>query len=437
MVATWGTMSWRGTASGGNRIELFTRSGNTATPDETWSAWSAAYTNAEGSPITSPKTRYLQWRAVLTRQGRRSGADLGHGRLSSAQPAAAGPLGHRASARHRVPEAVHHRGTGSRGLRGSDHAGAQAGHGRRAARGANALGRRAYQKGLETLQWRADDENDDELVYDVLFRREGETTWKALRRAVADTILVWDTNTVPNGSYFIKVVASDGPSNPAGIALTGELESAAFDVDNTPPVIAVAGVRVDRGRTIVTFDVKDDHSPIQRVEFSEDGQRWRGVFPTDGIADSRQEHYELVVEGVLTERGLTLRAVDSMNNVETAHVDPPLAAIRSVERQATTRRAARVSVPAWVPRAAFEPAGLLAGSGRSIGGLFRRPDRFRRDEPHHFPGQLRRLGGRAGARDRVEQLFDDLGLAGGVRAGWRAAPQDSPAAPPESRPRRA
>ena len=97
----------------------------------------------------------------------------------------------------------------------------------------------------------------------------------------------------------------------------------AFDIDNTPPVITITGVRVDRGRTIVTFDVKDDHSPIQRVEFSEDGQRWRGVFPADGIADSRQEHYELAVDGALTERGLTLRAVDSMNNVETAHVDAP------------------------------------------------------------------------------------------------------------------
>ena len=84
-------------------------------------------------------------------------------------------------------------------------------------------------------------------------------------------------------------------------------------------------MRVDRGRTIVTFDVKDDHSPIQRVEFSEDGQRWRGVFPTDGIADSRQEHYELAVDGTLAERGLTLRAVDSMNNVETGHVDAPQA----------------------------------------------------------------------------------------------------------------
>ena len=53
----------------GNRIEVFTRSGNTETPDDTWSAWSAAYTNADGSPITSPKARYLQWRAVLTGKG--------------------------------------------------------------------------------------------------------------------------------------------------------------------------------------------------------------------------------------------------------------------------------------------------------------------------------------------------------------------------------
>ena len=192
-------------------------------------------------------------------------------------------------------------------------------------RGSSGLGRRAYQKGLETLQWSADDENDDELVYDVLFRHEGDTVWKTLRRAVADNIFAWDTNTVPNGTYFVKIVASDGPSNAAGTALTGELESAAFDIDNTPPVIAITAVRVDRGRTMVAFDVDDDHSPIQRVEFSEDGQRWRRVFPTDGIADSRHEHYELVVDGMLTERGLTLRAADLMNNVEASHVDAPAA----------------------------------------------------------------------------------------------------------------
>ena len=140
-------------------------------------------------------------------------------------------------------------------------------------------------------------------MYDVLYRREGETTWKALRRGLTDPILVWDTTTVPNGTYFVKMVASDAPSNPVGTALTGELDSAAFDIDNTPPAILVAGRPHRGGRTIVTFDVKDDHSPIQRVEFSQDGQRWRGVFPKDGIADSKDEHYELVIDGELTERG--------------------------------------------------------------------------------------------------------------------------------------
>jgi hypothetical protein len=54
MVSTWGAISWHGTTANGHRIEVFTRSGNTETPDDTWSAWSAAYTNPEGSSITSP-----------------------------------------------------------------------------------------------------------------------------------------------------------------------------------------------------------------------------------------------------------------------------------------------------------------------------------------------------------------------------------------------
>jgi hypothetical protein len=60
-----------------------------------------------------------------------------------------------------------------------------------------------------------------------------------------------------------------------------------------------------------------------RVEYSLDGQQWRGVFPVDGIADSKSEHYELLVEGELTARGLTLRASDAMHNTSTSHVDAP------------------------------------------------------------------------------------------------------------------
>ena len=324
MVSTWGALSWRATAPAGGRVEMYTRSGNTETPDDTWSAWSASYVNADGSPVTSPKARYLQWRAVLT------------GQATSPVLTSVTAAYLQRNLRPQVRSiTVHPPGivfqkpftTGDPELAGFED---QSTPERKLAAAASAqpgssssLGRRTYQKSLQTLMWKADDENDDDLVYDVLYRREGETVWKTLRKATPETILVWDTTTIPNGTYFVKIVASDSPSNPAGSALTGELDSAAFEVDNTPPTISVGAVRVERGRTIIPFDVKDDHSPVQKVEFSQDGQRWRGVFPVDGIADSREEHYELSVEGELSERGLTLRASDSMNNVATMHVPPP------------------------------------------------------------------------------------------------------------------
>ena len=39
-VATWGAISWRGTVPTGTLLELRTRSGNSQTPDDTWSPWS-------------------------------------------------------------------------------------------------------------------------------------------------------------------------------------------------------------------------------------------------------------------------------------------------------------------------------------------------------------------------------------------------------------
>src|SRR5687768_6360607 len=68
-VAAWGTIKWRSQMPARTRVEISTRSGNTRTPDETWSDWAAAYQNPEGSGITSPRARYLQWRAMLVGVG--------------------------------------------------------------------------------------------------------------------------------------------------------------------------------------------------------------------------------------------------------------------------------------------------------------------------------------------------------------------------------
>src|SRR5581483_9243736 len=50
-IATWGALSWRGTTPPGTKVEISTRSGNTETPDDTWSNWSASSSKTEGVPI--------------------------------------------------------------------------------------------------------------------------------------------------------------------------------------------------------------------------------------------------------------------------------------------------------------------------------------------------------------------------------------------------
>ena len=65
LTAVWGRLWWRGNGN----VELQTRTGNGERPDATWSDWSAAYRDPEGSQIASPRARFVQWRAVLRSVG--------------------------------------------------------------------------------------------------------------------------------------------------------------------------------------------------------------------------------------------------------------------------------------------------------------------------------------------------------------------------------
>jgi hypothetical protein len=186
--------------------------------------------------------------------------------------------------------------------------------------GAPALGRRTYQKGLQTFVWKAEDENGDDLTYDVSYRREGETTWKLLKSGLSDTILVWDTASAPNGSYVLKVSASDSKSNPADTALRGERESSSFDIDNAPPAVTVGTPRREGSSIVVPFEIRDTDSPLNRVEYSLDAQRWQNVFPTDGILDARQEQFALRLDAATAGRTLVIRATDAMSNVGSGQV---------------------------------------------------------------------------------------------------------------------
>jgi hypothetical protein len=329
-VATWGALRWRANASPGE-IELFTRSGNTATPDETWSAWSKPYTQAEGEPIASPNARYLQWRAVL-----KSAAANGTGPVLTSVTAAYLPRNLRpvvSSITVHPPGVVFQRpfSTGELEIAGFEdntsdgrspaQQQSSSGSGLSAALVSPTLGRRIYQKGLQTIVWKADDDNDDRLQYDVSYRREGETVWKPLKRGLWDPIFVWDTTSVPDGTYYIKISASDAPSNAPANALVGEMESVSFDIDNTAPHIEVESAGRTGARPTIRFVVRDEQSAVQRVEYSLDASRWRVAYPVDGIPDSKREEFEVTLDETDGARSVIIRATDAMNNVATAVAD--------------------------------------------------------------------------------------------------------------------
>jgi hypothetical protein len=322
-VASWGAIRWRSTGRSG-QVQIVSRSGNTATPDETWSAWSKPYTVAEGEPIGSPNARYLQWKATIT-------SETGDGPMLTSVTAAYLPRNLRpevVSITVHPPGAVFQRpfSTGEMEIAGFEdntsdgRQPTQSGAPTTAPSPATPpLGRRVYQKGLQTFVWKAEDLNDDRLQYDVSYRREGETAWKVLKRGLWDAITVWDTTSVPDGTYELKIAASDAPSNSPATALLGELESSSFEIDNSPPRIEVVAIRAS-SRT-VPFTVRDEQSSVQRVEYSLDASRWRTVYPRDGIADSRREEFEILLEESEAGRSVLIRATDTMSNVATAVTD--------------------------------------------------------------------------------------------------------------------
>jgi hypothetical protein len=320
-VATWGVLSWRAIAPAGTRVEVSSRSGNTPTPDDAWSAWSAPYAEADGTTIASPSARYLQWRVVLT--GAKDSpvvTSITAAYLQRNQrPTVSGLVVHPPGVVFQKPFSTGETEIAGYGADVLERRLANQGQ-PASSTGTPTLGRRSYQKGLQTLVWKGDDANGDDLRFDVAYRREGDTAWTTLTTGLADPIYVWDTTAVASGTYVVRIAASDAPSQAAATALVGELESAVIEVDNTPPALSAGPIRRDAGRLVVTIDVRDDQSAVSRLEYAIDGQDWQPAYPVDGLLDGRREQLTLRLEAENAGRTLVIRAADALHNLGSATV---------------------------------------------------------------------------------------------------------------------
>lgn len=306
LTATWGRIWWR---SNGN-VELQTRTGNGERPDATWSEWSAPYRSPDGTQISSPRARFIQWRATL----RNSTAPARVEDVSLAYlPRNVAPevlsitslpigVGLQTGAQIQVDPNIE-----SSGLDPSLFGAV-----------AQAPPRRIFQRGARSLQWQAEDRNGDSLEYAIYYRALNETTFRLLKDKLRDNFYTIDGATLADGRYIIKVVASDAPDNPPGEILSGERLSEPIEIDNTPPV-----VRVVPGQSAarVAFEADDATSKIKRADFSLDGAAWVPLFPEDGIADSGHERFLVALPSLSAgEHTVSLRVFDSSGNVGTLSV---------------------------------------------------------------------------------------------------------------------
>jgi hypothetical protein len=304
--ARFGALRWSGDAGGG-RVAFATRSGNTPEPDTTWTAWREAR-----GEVAAPPARYLQWKLEL--EGGRPSVESVEiaWRETNAPPSVGGlrvavPVeGFRDGRLSTRTEPVTQELPGGRKVEFSLK--------RRSDEGERA-DLPLWVQGLRTVQWSADDPNEDPLRYRIDVRREGDGDWIPVAVDLPDSVHVWDTNIVPDGRYRLRVTASDTEGNPLGEALETAVTSPVVTVDNSPPVIAAFTVVAGAGRAMASGRASDSAGPLARIEIAIDGGPWRAVAPEGGLADRPDAAFAVALEEIAPgPHAITLRVVDRAGN---------------------------------------------------------------------------------------------------------------------------
>jgi hypothetical protein len=289
--ARLGHLTWRGTGS----LEVSTRSGDTAAPDSTWSPWGIV---AQGGIAPSPVGRFVQVRARL----RDAAASIADVTLAFATE----------NLRAVVTDVeAHEKGVTRETKEGLPSSG----------------GEPPKHDSVVHVAWKVENPDSDELRYRVQFRREGQTRWVDATQpddVLTKSELDWDTAALPEGSYRVRVDASDEIANGPEEVTHHALESAPVLVDNTPPVFKSLAMNGRRLRV----EVVDGVGPIARVEVAVDGRlQWRPVSPADGIFDTADETVDADITSLIPggpgPHVVAVRAFDAAGNATVREVEAP------------------------------------------------------------------------------------------------------------------
>ena len=307
IFSRWGRVEFRGTGS----VDLFARSGNVDNPDRNWSPWRKVDIARSGE-AQIPAARYAQWKAVL-----HSGSvkPLVDSVVLNYLPKNVAP---------EIDDVTIQMGTRYQPLPKSstlststDISGSSGSH-------FESPVPSSHDRDSIGVKWNAHDENDDQLIYSLYYRGDGETRWLLLKDNLTEKAYSFDASLLPDGGYVVKIVASDSPSHSPGEALTAERVSRRFEVDTTPPRIENLTASVENAQIHVRFRAGDGFSTIKRAEYSVDAGEWKYVEPVGQLSDAKTEDYDFRVapeagkDGASPEHVVVVRVYDRYENMGAA-----------------------------------------------------------------------------------------------------------------------
>ncbi len=302
-VAQFGTIELRGRLPEGSEIQIQTRSGNTADPDDSpagWNEWSEAQPARRFMASNAQPGRYFQYQLSFT---------------------GSAPAVERVRIAYQLPNlpptvaAVYVEGEAS-GMEVADIVAS-------ATQSGQSVG------SIRTVSWDAVDPNNDPLVYDVLVRRNRVGEFLLVAEGLTDSAYAWDTRATGEGLYEVQIVARDDEANPPGQGKSASRVTEPVRVDLTAPVVGNADI--DMGGDVMTIKLRatDAMGIVARLEYlagkdPADPASWRRVFPDDGIADGPDERFTFTLDFGAARAPLRVRVVDDSGNL--AYTSFPLPA---------------------------------------------------------------------------------------------------------------
>jgi outer membrane protein assembly factor BamB len=338
----WGRLTWWGENSATQgKVSFYVRSGNTSNPEKEWSPWSGPYKSASGESVSCPPARFLQWKAMFQVADKRDAPEVSWVSIAY-QPENVAPVvddiaiqdpGVRVQGFSAAPGGP--ATAASVQLKNPQRNGGVAPFPNIVAildtssksQKMDVPPQGFEEKGYQSVLWSAHDDNDDDLIFSVYYRGEGEQTWRLLKDKLTQRFYSWDSTATPDGAYYLKIVASDLPSNPPSHALSNERSSDRFEIQNTPPRIENLGADTSGAPAKITFEGVSSGLAITRAQYSVDAGDWLIVFPATGLSDGPKESYQLELPGLAPgPHTIAVQIFDRFENTTAAQVTFTVAA---------------------------------------------------------------------------------------------------------------